>query len=172
MIALPSNPIPKYADNQCAICKDDYLPNGNQCLALRCGHLFHQSCMKEVLDNHPKPRCPLCRAKVHHLSKLDVFDVFFEGLGPGVLYVFISSKLWEIFMVCQMSSLELCKTSPSILCSTVRAFFNDFLIISWVLILVVSMIYRIGSEILFRSQVSKEAPYPIHYYPKIDTPVN
>lgn len=56
---------PKYTDNTCAICREDYLPVNNQCLLLKCGHIFHKACLEPSLDYSTQScrNCPLCGAR-------------------------------------------------------------------------------------------------------------
>lgn len=43
----------------CTVCITEYSA-GNEVVVLRCGHVFHPGCIRDVVRAHP--RCPLCRA--------------------------------------------------------------------------------------------------------------
>ncbi|MBA3956914.1 MAG: hypothetical protein H0X51_00765 [Parachlamydiaceae bacterium] len=51
----------RFNQDTCGICLDTYAPNAsNDCLRLRCGHIFHHSCVNEWIEKQNS--CPNCRA--------------------------------------------------------------------------------------------------------------
>lgn len=59
-----------FATNSCVICSLDY-KSKDKCLALKCGHLFHKTCLSSWYRSSSQKiekTCPYCRAKVIILS--------------------------------------------------------------------------------------------------------
>lgn len=46
--------------NLCAICLDSLIDKGSDSITLTCNHIFHKSCLKNLVRYH----CPLCREKI------------------------------------------------------------------------------------------------------------
>lgn len=57
------DPVDKiYHSNKCIVCYEDFeKKQANACLLLKCGHVFHQSCIKPWIEK--KQSCPLCKSK-------------------------------------------------------------------------------------------------------------
>jgi len=51
----------KFWENECSICHDNF-KKGDEIIVLKCGHVFHEGCMRRWDQN--KPNCPLCRKRV------------------------------------------------------------------------------------------------------------
>lgn len=62
-----------YHSPNCGICLDDYQTDRtNDCLALRCGHIFHEVCATPWLESHRS--CPLCLTEARPFSELKLVD--------------------------------------------------------------------------------------------------
>jgi len=51
---------PLYHTNECSICIDNF-EEDNQCLLLKCGHIFHKTCLKSWEETAHNAWCPVCR---------------------------------------------------------------------------------------------------------------
>ncbi|RKP00265.1 hypothetical protein CXG81DRAFT_27023 [Caulochytrium protostelioides] len=60
--AAPSMSAPRYKDDCCAICIDEFAP-GQTVRGLPCGHGFHQTCVDPWLMGHHR-LCPVCKRDV------------------------------------------------------------------------------------------------------------
>lgn len=98
MQAVRSNLL-RYADDQCGICREDYSTDSD-CLALRCGHLFHRMCIQAYFDTKLEPKCPLCQSRVTYISK--------ETIRLGAKNACILFALWIAFMLFIRSRFDTC----------------------------------------------------------------
>lgn len=93
-----------FATNSCAICSLDY-KSKDKCLALKCGHLFHKTCLSSWYSSSShvgEKTCPYCRAKVIILSPKDSschqsFNKMYYTAVRIVVYFTICSSLIRIF---------------------------------------------------------------------------
>ena len=76
------NPVNKiYHSDLCPICHDDYKKNqDNECLILKCGHIFHEICIKEWSKQQSK--CPMCQSKV--FIPILMKDIVKEAMQQGI----------------------------------------------------------------------------------------
>lgn len=84
------SPTKIYDTQSCVICYDDYKKNhDNECLLLKCGHIFHEKCITPWINEHRN--CPTCREKaiihIHNIQD-DIFkDLAIQGVN-GVFRTF------------------------------------------------------------------------------------
>ena len=58
----------KHDAGTCPICCDDF-NDINKVILLKCGHLYHDECIKKCIFHNPK--CPLCREKIELTLELE-----------------------------------------------------------------------------------------------------
>lgn len=69
-----------YHADHCAICFVDYEEAGNDCALLKCGHIFHRSCIQNWTIQ--QPHCPMCqrRSFIPLLLKDILKEVAWKGI--------------------------------------------------------------------------------------------
>lgn len=70
-----------YHSNKCIVCYEDYeKTQTNECLLLKCGHVFHEKCIETWINE--KQNCPICKSKafVHIILK----DIVTETVEKGI----------------------------------------------------------------------------------------
>jgi hypothetical protein len=70
-----------YHSSNCNICYEDYeKAQTNECWLLKCGHIFHERCIKTWINVHQN--CPSCRSKafVPNLLKEIVTEIVIQGM--------------------------------------------------------------------------------------------
>lgn len=63
---------------ECSICFEDIGEDERQVSVLRCGHLFHNDCVKSWMNHSNGASCPDCR---HALHATDLRTVFFNNVS-------------------------------------------------------------------------------------------
>lgn len=61
--------IVKVCNDQCSICCNDFLEDGEKILELNCKHMFHENCIKDWFKC--SGTCPICRYNVFNCSDCD-----------------------------------------------------------------------------------------------------
>jgi len=67
-----SEDLDKLKDIKCAICMDEFIPDGREIIMLKC-HSFCSKCILEWLENH-NDTCPVCRKTVGECEKKTVVE--------------------------------------------------------------------------------------------------
>lgn len=87
-----------YEADDCRICLDNF-ESDNQCLLLKCGHIFHKKCLEDWNHKAAGEDCPLCRTRFTILpTKLEVLSetIRKSAYVTGVLFLWMGSSIASI----------------------------------------------------------------------------
>lgn len=176
-----TQPNPIYADEKCAICIEPYDSQKNECLSLKCGHIYHTVCVKEYFEQQADPKCPICRADVIILSK-DTLDSlgtrstmrngaiktaqFFCGIGVILFGAGLGTMIGNHFIPGRREAEEayLAENPPYFIIETPQDFLNAALVIG-----TVSIGFFLVKNQIVKYNMRKNSPQEILYTPP---PVN
>lgn len=88
---------------QCSICTESLTEKDKP---QKCGHYFHNDCIKTWFQQHPLGKCPICRKILKKSKNLEVIDLSQLRLTPESIQL-ISQTMSEMLGLPQPLMLEL-----------------------------------------------------------------
>ena len=76
-----------FDDGECIVCSYDFVEE-EKVLWLNCGHLFHEACVKEWVDQ--KEYCPKCELKLGKITNLSLKDYLNAGVEKAADFILVA----------------------------------------------------------------------------------